>query len=100
MSSRKLRRRGKSERRYTVLCDWCGENTETSREDTRTCGTRCRSRMSFYCRRMGYRPDHIIGPYTAQQAVDAEVGRLIKQERQRRQAIAAERAAYLARPGV
>lgn len=84
------------EKYTTILCEWCGEHRECSRADTKTCGPRCRARMSFYVRELGYRPDEIPGPITGQQAVDLEIFRLVTNEQRRRKAAAAEREAYLA----
>jgi len=94
------RPRGKRSRNVTILCEWCGEQRETSRQDTRTCGDRCRARMKFYVDYLGYAPDSIVGPLTGQQGVDLELHRLITQEQRRRAAASAERAAYLARKEV
>jgi len=89
--------RAKRELKHTILCDWCGQHKETSREDTKTCSGTCRQRLAFYTRSLGYAPDGIPGPVTAQQAIDLEVFRLITNEQRRRAAAAAERKAYLAR---
>jgi hypothetical protein len=83
---KKARTKGKHELRYTVLCDWCGEHKETSREDTKTCGGRCRQRLAAFVNWCGYPPDHIQGPITAKDAIDRELGRLLEQERRRRAA--------------
>jgi hypothetical protein len=99
MKNKKRRHGSKHRKVYTIICDWCGDRRETSREDTSTCGDVCRKRMANFIKRMGYKPDGIVGPFTTQDAVDKEVERLIAQERQRRKALWAERAAYLARPG-
>lgn len=77
------------QKKYTIVCDWCGERKETSREDTKTCGDVCRKRMSFYRATLGYDPDQPPGPFTGQAAVDLEVFRLITNERRRREAAAA-----------
>lgn len=84
---------------YTVLCDWCGDRKEVSRSDTATCGDVCRKRMSVFVRFFGYKPDAIVGPFTAKDAIDKEVKRLITLEQRRRAAAAAEKKAFLARPG-
>jgi hypothetical protein len=69
---------------HTIMCDWCGERREVSRTDAKTCGPKCRMRMSNYVRRMGYRPDGIVGPFTTQDAIAKEIDRLILQEQRRR----------------
>ena len=55
-----------------------------ARSDAQTCSGRCRQRMAFYVSRTGYRPDHIPGPITAQDALDLEIERLFRIERERR----------------
>ena len=92
------RPRGKREANITILCEWCGETREVSRGDARTCGDRCRARISFYVRTLGYRPDGIVGPLTAREAIDLEVHRLIMQEQRRRKAAKDEMEAYLNSP--
>lgn len=89
------RPKGKRSRNTTIRCEWCGEHRECTREDTKTCGDRCRARLSFYVRSLGYPPDELPGRMTGQQAVDLEIFRLITNERRRREAAAAERKAYL-----
>lgn len=92
------RPKGKRTPSTTILCEWCGEHRECTRGDTKTCGDRCRARLSFYVGRLGYPPDELPGKVTAQTAVDREIRRLIIQEKRRRAAAAAETAAYLASP--
>lgn len=101
MSKQKRKRNGSRHRKvFTILCDWCGERRECSREDVRTCGDRCRKRLANYTKRLGYKPDAIVGPYTVQDAIDKEVERLIRQERERRRAVAAELAQWVKRQPV
>lgn len=95
--AKKARKRGPREFTVTILCEWCGEHRETSRQDTKTCGDRCRARLKFFTDYLGYPPDSIQGPVTGQQAVDFELHRLITQEQDRRKVVEAERRAYLAR---
>lgn len=70
--------------RYTILCDWCGERKKVARVDAKTCSGRCRQRLAFFVKCCGYPPDHMPGPKTAQDAIDLEIDRLFRQERQRR----------------
>ena len=91
------RPKGKRPTTTTILCEWCGDHRECTRGDVKTCGTRCRARLSFYIRSIGYPPDGIPGPITAQTAVDLEIFRLLLQEKRRRACLASERKAYLAR---
>jgi len=80
---------------YTILCEWCGERKESSREDMKTCGEACRLRLSRFRARFGYEPDEPPGRTTARFAIDLEVHRLIVQEQRRRAAERAERDHYL-----
>lgn len=73
-------------KRYTVLCEWCGVTKPTSRADTRTCSGKCRQRMLAYTREFGYLPDQPPGDVTAGAAIDLELLRLIRAERERRKA--------------
>ncbi len=70
--------------KQTIQCEWCGERRETVRSDAKTCGPRCRARLSFFTRYLGYGPDSVQGNLTGQQAVDFELHRLITQEQRRR----------------
>jgi hypothetical protein len=70
--------------RYTILCDWCGVIKNTSRYDAKTCSGKCRQRMAKFVLVCGYRPDHCPGPKTAQDAIDLEILRLLRQEAERR----------------
>lgn len=81
---------------YTILCEWCGQTKQSSREDTKTCGESCRLRMSRFRSRFGYEPDEPPGNITARTAFDLEIFRLIKQEQRRRKMEQEERDAQLA----
>ena len=87
---RQRRRRGPNAIDCTCICEWCGERFETTRDDTLTCGARCRNRRSAYYRRLGYYPDAIPGPVTTGTAVAAELRRLVAAESARRAQLRAE----------
>jgi hypothetical protein len=93
--ARMNRRKGKRRANTLILCEWCGETRECTRADTKTCGDRCRARLSFYIARLGYPPDGLPGKVTAQTAIDREVRRLVLAEKRRRETANAERTAYL-----
>lgn len=84
MAKQKWQRR-KRELKYTILCDWCGERKESSREDRKTCSGRCRQRLAAFVNTCGYAPDSAPGPVTAQHAIDLEILWLFKNESLRRQ---------------
>ena len=71
---------------YTVLCEWCGVTKKTARHDRITCSGKCRQRMAAFVREFGWRPDKAPGDITAGAAIDLELLRLIRAERQRREA--------------
>lgn len=76
----------KHQQKYTIICDWCADRRETARETTKTCGPKCRKRLSGYVLHFGYAPDHPPGPCTLFDAVGLEVHRLIIEEQRRRKA--------------
>ena len=78
---------------HTILCEWCGEHKETSREDTKTCCDSCRGRLARWMRTFDYAPPELPGHVTFGVAERREVLRLIREEaRRRRAALAAIRA--------
>lgn len=79
-------RRTKHAQKYTILCEWCKERRETAREDTKTCGDRCRARLNAFVTRFGYEPLEMPGPVTAGEAIRDELERLIREERTRQRA--------------
>lgn len=83
-----MAKRRKRMARSSIICDWCGVFKMVAHAGAKTCSGRCRQRMSFYVSRCGYKPDHISGPITGQDAVDLEIERLLRIERERRAKLA------------
>jgi hypothetical protein len=84
MKKKTAKKRGPNRSWKTIRCDWCAEVKETTRVDTKTCSGKCRQRLAFFTRTCGYPPDHAPGPVTGQDAVDCEILRLFRLERDRR----------------
>lgn len=69
--------------RYEIICEWCRKRDRSSRPDTRTCSGKCRQRMNAFERELGYAPRSIPGDVTAKVAIDLEIMRLVRAERER-----------------
>jgi len=74
----------KNDRKYLIRCDWCTDDFNSSRPDTKTCSGKCRQRLAFFVKTTGYTPEYAPGPKTAQDAVDLEIVRLFRAEAARR----------------
>jgi len=87
------------ETKFTILCLWCGERRECTRDDAKTCGARCRLRLSRFLNLVGFLPDGPVGEKTVDQAYKELVAELLARERARREcraALDAKAAALLA----
>jgi hypothetical protein len=71
----------------TITCEWCGERKEVCRADAKTCGPRCRSRLSRYTLQTGFPPIHPPGRITVQDALDLLILELFARERARRELV-------------
>lgn len=81
--------RGEYAKRHNCWCMWCGEPFESSHDDAKTCGMKCRSRMFRYVHKTGFEPDEPVGNVTAEVAYQETVLKLLVEERDRRRLIRA-----------
>lgn len=81
---------GGYKRPHTSNCCWCGKAFNHVRPIAVCCKQRCRMNYYNFRKLTGYLPDTPPGEVTTGTAYEAEVERLLAQERERRAALIAE----------